>query len=146
MSNIPSSSRVLTVIGLVFQALTFIFATIIFIIIARLPNFFRMVIEEALQSADEVNMFYQALPFIRGVIVTVLIFQLAFLIANLVLFIPLLQGKKSDAKASTIFLYQAIYGGVSLFGNQLVGIVFLISGIIGRNKMETLSEPVRDGI
>ncbi len=105
-----------------------------------------MFLEEAFVTADELNAFFTVLPFIRVVAIVIIVIQWVFFIVNMVLFIPVLQEKKTSEQASTIFLYQAIYGGITLFSNQLVGVLHLISGIIGRNKMEQDSEPVRDGI
>ncbi len=146
MPKLPTSVRVLTILGLVFQGLSLLFTAFIFFMIARLPAFFMMILEEAFVTADELNAFYMALPFLRTVITIVIIFQLAFFLVNALLFIPVIREKTSDQKASTIFLYQAIYGGITLFSNQLVGVMYLIAGIIGRNKMEQKIEPVRDGI
>lgn len=146
MPKIPTSVRILTILGLVFQGIGIAFTGGLFLIIARLPNFFMMFLEEAFVTPDELNAFFAVLPFIRVVSVIVIGVQLVFFIVNMVLFLPVLKEKKTAKQASSIFLYQAIYGGITLFSNQLVGVIHLISGIIGRNKMEQDSEPVRDGI
>lgn len=146
MPKIPTSVRILTILGLAFQGIGILLTSALFLIIARLPGFFMMILEEAFVTADELNAFFTVLPFIRVVSIVIIGIQLVFFIINMVLFIPVLQEKKTTEQASTIFLYQAIYGGITLFSNQLVGVVHLISGIIGRNKMEQDSEPIRDGI
>lgn len=146
MPKIPTSVRILTILGLVFQGIGVVLTSALFLIIARLPGFFMMVLEEAFVTADELNAFFAVLPIIRVIVVVVIVIQLAFFIVNMILFIPVLQEKKTTEQASTIFLYQAIYGGITLFSNQLVGVIHLISGIIGRNEMEQASEPIRDGI
>ena len=146
MPKIPTSVRILTILGLVFQGIGVVLTSALFLIVARLPRFFMMVLEEAFVTADELNAFFEVLPIIRIISVVVIVIQLAFFIVNMFLFIPVLKEKKTVEQASTIFLYQAIYGGITLFSNQLVGVVHLISGIIGRNKMEQASEPIRDGI
>lgn len=65
---------------------------------------------------------------------------------NLVLFTKLLNGKFDEETASKVFLYQAIYGGVNLLFNQLVGVLYLVSGIQGRQKILNKNKVPREGL
>lgn len=134
MSKIPSLTKTLTILGLIFQGVTLVFTTFFLLVLSRF------------EPVDELNAFYAMLPWIRIIPITLVITQIAFIGVHLFLFIPLLQNKKSPEKASTLFLYQAIFGGINLFGNQIVGILYLVSGIVGRNHMEQSIEPTREGL
>lgn len=146
MSKIPSLTKTLTILGLIFQGVNLVFAIIFLLVLLRLPTFFILFLEEVFVTNDELNAFYAMLPWIRIIPITLVITQIAFIGVHLFLFIPLLQNKKSSEKASTLFLYQAIFGGINLFGNQIVGILYLVSGIVGRNHMEQSIEPTREGL
>ena len=61
----------------------------------------------------------------------VLIIITPFVVLNLVLFIKLIKGTLSEESAHKVYLYQAIYGGITLLSNQIVGILYLISGVYG---------------
>jgi pantothenate kinase len=64
---------------------------------------------------------------------------------NAYLFIPIIQGK-STLNVAGKFLYLAIYGALNLSFNQLMGLIYLIAGIMAYNQIEKEKPPIRDGI
>ncbi len=68
-----------------------------------------------------------------------------FFIINLVLFIPMIKGKYTNKKARSIYLYQAIWGGFNILSNQIVGILYLVSGVQGRSGHREMTN-IREGI
>ncbi|HKL60860.1 MAG TPA: hypothetical protein VJY66_00610 [Acholeplasma sp.] len=67
------------------------------------------------------------------------------ILINLFLFIRLMKGKFTESQAKKVYLYQAIWGGVSFLFNQVTGILYLISGIGGYNNQKE-EVNIRDGI
>lgn len=84
-----------------------------------------------------------------GVIRTILLISfslsIVFFILNAYLFIPIIQGKVVP-NLSSKFLYLAIYGVLNISFNQLMGIIYVIAGIMGYNHIEKEENPIRDGI
>jgi len=56
-----------------------------------------------------------------------------------------MKGKFTESQAKKVYLYQAIWGGVSFLFNQVTGILYLISGIGGYNNQKE-EVNIRDGI
>lgn len=146
MTKIPSSSKVLTIIGLVIEGLSFLAMWGITLLLSRIPAWFEETILLFSEDMMEFNQIMNGIPFIRVIVILFSVFISILFIVNLIFFIPTILGKKSETFTSNVFLYQAILGGISLFTNQLLGAIYLISGIIGRNELEKNIENVRDGI
>lgn len=146
MTKIPSSSKVLTIIGLVIEGLSFLAMLGITLLLSRIPAWFEETILLFSEDVLEFNQIMNGIPFIRVLLILFSVFISILFIINLIFFIPTILGKKSQTFTSNVFLYQAILGGISLFTNQLLGAIYLISGIIGRNELEKNIENVRDGI
>lgn len=146
MTKIPSSSKVLTIIGLVIEGLSFLAMLGITLLFSRIPAWFEETILLFSEDVLEFNQIMNGIPFIRVLLILFSVFISILFIINLIFFIPTILGKKSQTFTSNVFLYQAILGGISLFTNQLLGAIYLISGIIGRNELEKNIENVRDGI
>lgn len=146
MTKIPSSSKVLTIIGLVIEGLSFLAMLGITLLFSRIPAWFEETILLFSEDVLEFNQIMNGIPFIRVMVILFSVFISILFIINLIFFIPTILGKKSQTFTSNVFLYQAILGGISLFTNQLLGAIYLISGIIGRNELEKNIENVRDGI
>lgn len=146
MTKIPSSSKVLTIIGLVIEGLSSLAMWGITLLLSRIPAWFEESILLFSEDVMEFNQIMNGIPFIRVIVILFSVFISILFIVNLIFFIPTILGKKSETFTSNVFLYQAILGGISLFTNQLLGAIYLISGIIGRNELEKNIENVRDGI
>jgi len=71
--------------------------------------------------------------------------MIGILILNHILFRKLIKGYLTEKQARNVYLYLAIYGGLYLFSNQILGILYLISGIRGY-KGEKEETDIRDGI
>lgn len=146
MTNVPPSSKVLTIIGLSIEGLTLIALWSITALLSRVPHWLDEAIRFVSEDANEYIEIMSAFPYIRIILVIFSVFSTLLWSVNLVFFIPLIRGSKSERFTSNVFLYQAILGGILLFSNQLLGAIYLISGIIGRNDLEKTIENVREGI
>ncbi len=132
-------SRITTIIGLIFELLTAVSMAIISRILLNLPQGIVDVIKaENLPAAQETLMF-DALNLL-GIIVAFLavVSFLAFLV-NQYLFRRLLRGDFNVTTSKNVLLYQAIWGGINIAFNTIVGVLYLISGIYGLNTMSDAS-------
>ncbi len=127
----------LTLIGLILEGLFLIIGVILLIVLFQ-PDVV-MAIENALGTESE---FF---PLLRGFLIFVVMVASGFFIFNLIVFTPITKGTVTS-RTGTVLLYQAIYGAVLLSFNQVVGLTYLISGILGRNKHERDIENVREGL
>lgn len=129
--------RNLTLAGLIIQALTLIGLFTITILL----------FQPAVITFIETELGNEAMWFgvIRTLILIFLSLSIIFFTLNAYLFIPIIQGK-SVPNLSGKFLYLAIYGAFNLSLNQLMGLIYLIAGIMGYNRIEKEENPIRDGI
>ncbi len=129
--------RNLTLAGLIIQALTLIGLFTITILL----------FQPAVITFIESELGNEAIWFgvIRTLILIFLSLSIIFFTLNAYLFIPIIQGK-SVPNLSGKFLYLAIYGAFNLSLNQLMGLIYLIAGIMGYNRIEKEENPIRDGI
>lgn len=127
----------LTLIGLILEGFSLIVLGFI-VILSYQPWVIDLLM---IEFADVFNWF----ELIRGFLTLFSVIALVFFSINLVLFGPIIKGKVSQ-KTGAILLYQAVYGAINLAFNQLVGIIYLISGVIGTNQIEKNNNPVREGL
>lgn len=132
------NKKVITIIGLVIEVIG---------LIGLLASFFILIYVTKIPGIFEANLDHTALllqlliDFIFGII---FVWGIVILI-NLFLFIRLMKGKFTESQAKKVYLYQAIWGGVSFLFNQVTGILYLISGIGGYNNQKE-EVNIRDGI
>jgi|GEM_PF-528717 len=139
-------SKATTIIGLVFEGLSLAaiaFATSLLAILYRAD---KADVEEILVDANlttaEIEEFMDLFGTFQGwipfLLVPMIVFGLVLFViflVNLVLFTGVLRSRYSVDKAGKIYLYQAIWGAINLLFNQLLGILYLVSGIQGRSQM-----------
>ena len=133
MHKMENTPRIITIIGLILEGVAALVTTLTAILVSlidKIPGY-----TESLEElpADEL----QALEFMMGfllvlLIVLAVIFSVMFLI-NLILFTKLMRGGFTEEQARKVYLYQAIWGGISIVLNSVTGILYLISGIQGYN-------------
>jgi len=136
MHQAEETSRISTIIGLVFEGLG-MFLTLSFAAGINVANAIdeQMFLDEGF-TASEAEMLMNIVD-VLGIVLLVLggILLVVFLV-NLVLFKKLLNGRFDPETAGNIYLYQIIWGAINLFFNQIAGILYLISGIKGKTTQK----------
>lgn len=144
MHTMQKTPKIITIIGMVLEgiaAITTIGAGYIFSLHREIENFaslMEMTQEEYEEFVFIFDFFSNLLYVLGGVI-------LIIFIVNLVLFTKLIKGQLTEETAKKVYLYQAIWGGISILMNTVTGILYLISGVQGYNGTEDMPE-VREGI
>ncbi len=133
MHKMEKTSKIITIIGLCFEGLAAVMCTLsvlFFSYLDRLPGYKEALLD---MSADDLEAFnyIMRLSYILLIIFAV-IFMIMFII-NLTFFTKLIKGLYTEEQAKKIYLYQAIWGGISLTINSVTGILYLVSGIQGYN-------------
>lgn len=147
--KVDNTSKITTIIGLVFEGFGVVIAALVGTGMAMINAMSKSEVTEFFGSEltqSEIDLFL-LIASVLGIIVIVLgVISFIFFLVNLVLFTKLLNGKFDEETASKVFLYQAIYGGVNLLFNQLVGVLYLVSGIQGRQKITNKNKVPREGL
>ena len=144
LHTMESTNKTITIIGLCFEAISLLF---LWALVYLFLNF-----EELLPFSSSWEISYiEYLDVIEffdsfGMIFIIIsaVFSI-FILFNIVVFTKLIRGKFKEKTAKGFYLYQAIYGGLSLSSNQIVGILYLVSGIRGY-KGEQEVKDIRTGI
>lgn len=141
--------RIVTIIGLVFEGISVAVMGIVaflfkFYLNADNESLVNLLTEDGASTAD-IDFVFEIYGFIGNLLIGLAIVIGIFFIANLVLFTKLIKGKYSEETAKKVYLYQAIYGGVNILFNTFVGILYLISGVMGRQGRRDEID-VREGI
>ncbi len=145
MHKMDKTPRILTIIGLVFEGLGVLGITasaLLFRSIESLPFYDEMI---STMSQSEITEMLKIMNILGNIFFVLSIITIIFFILNLYLFVKLLKGKYNEKDAKKVYLYQAVWGGVNMLYNQLTGILYLVSGVMGHNghKEET---NIREGI
>ncbi len=146
MHKMERTPRIITIIGMVIEGifvLGLIAASILFKNIEKMPNLGSAA--EANMSPEEYAELIQFLGYLGSFIFVMTIVYTIFFIVNLVIFPGLIKEKYTEEKAKSVYLYQAVWGGIMLMSNQITGILYLVSGVQGYNGRKDKVN-VRDGI
>ncbi len=139
MHKMESTSRITTIIGLIFEGLGVLGMALGAVLTGYLSNQgtdFFLDFDFSQAEADLIL----SVASVFSIILTVLaIIVLVIFLINLVLFTKMIFEKYDEETAKKIYLYQAIWGGVNLLFNQILGILYLVSGIQGRSAMANVS-------
>lgn len=137
--------RILTKIGLVLEFLSASLALLMYYFIDTLldPNFLLVIDPETTQA--ELDMILELQGVIKTIILVSVIIGFTMFIINYYFFSGLYKGRYDEEKAKKVYLYQFIYGIICLFGNLVIGIMYLLSGNQGRNGEEDRPH-TREGI
>lgn len=132
------NKKVITIIGLVIEVIGLIgllASFFILIYVTKIPGIFEVDLDHTALLLQLLIDFIFGIIFVWGIVILI----------NLFLFIRLMKGKFTESQAKKVYLYQAIWGGVSFLFNQVTGILYLISGIGGYNNQKE-EVNIRDGI
>lgn len=130
--------KIITIIGLVIEVIGLIFlVAVLFLLlhISKIPELIEDDIDHTALILQLLIQFIFGIVFLWGIVV----------FFNLYLFVRLIKGKFNEQQAKKVYLYQAIWGGISFLFNQVTGILYLISGIGGYNNQKEETN-IRDGI
>ncbi len=134
MHKMQDTPKILTIVGLVVEGLAilvFATATVIFRMIASIPK--EDLIADGWSDLDaQILLNFSRTFSIVTLIIGVLIFVM-FLV-NLVIFTKLIKGMYDDIQAKHIYMYQAIWGGISILFNTITGVLYLISAVQSQSK------------
>lgn len=151
MHKIEKTPKIVTIIGLVLEGIGVTAAVGMgFLFKALFSNAsttaeFRDSLMEEDMTFEDADAIIDMITIFADIFLIIGFIALVFFIVNLVLFSKLITGKYTEEQANKVYLYQAIYGGVNLLFNQLVGILYLVAGIQGYNKRPDKID-VREGI
>ncbi len=135
MHKMESTSKITTIIGLVFEGLGVLGAALGAVLTGHFAGMDTSFFMDFDLSQSEASLLLTMLS-IFSIILTILgVLLLVVFLINLVLFTKLIYEKYDEETAKKIYLYQAIWGGINLLFNQILGILYLISGIQGRSSL-----------
>ncbi len=141
--KMDNTNKIVTIIGLVLEGFSAFFLLMFLLV---WDQYMRLVsLAESDMSAEEFEILVDLFDVLHiVVIVTGIILSIAFVV-NIVLFSKLVRGRLTEQTAKKVYLYQAIWGGVSLLFNQITGILYLVSGVRGFNNQREETD-IREGI
>ena len=131
--KIENTPKIVTIIGLALEGLgtiSLFFGAIIFKSIFT-EDFF-LDLDPNIDMA-EVDMILDIYSTMGTVMLVMAIIVGIFFIINMYLFIRLMMGKFSEESARKIYTYQLVWGIISIFLNTITGILYIVSGVQGRN-------------
>lgn len=145
MHKMDDTPKLITILGLCLEGFSMI-CGIVVILFLNASNVLTDITAESLEMSESEFSYFMEIINIGLIIIygALAVFFVVFLV-NLILFIPMIKGNYTESKARNVYLYQAIWGGLNLFSNTLVGILYLVSGIQGR-KGRREEKDIREGI
>ncbi len=144
MHHMEDAPRMLTIVGLVVEGLAllvFIAATIIANIVSAIPK------EDLLESgwlAQDVDIFLQTATVLVTIFMAIAILLGIMFTVNVFVFRRMMKGQFTESQAKYVYLYQAIWGGISLTFNTITGVLYLISALQTHSKRYALTSEVED--
>lgn len=134
MHKMEETPKILTILGLIIEGLAFLVyvgANIIVRILAAVSK--TEWLNEGFTSEDA-ELMVRALPLLASLFLGIAILLLIMFVINLFIFIRLIKGGYTEDQAKKIYLYQAIWGGISLTFNTISGVLYLISAVQTHSK------------
>ena len=134
MHQMGSTSKMLTIVGLVVEGLAILFfttGTIIFRAIAQTPK--EDLIGSGWSELDAQVLLAFSAPFsivlmVLGILITVMF------VINVVIFRRLMKELFTEKQAKRVYMYQAIWGGVCILFNTITGVLYLISAVKSQER------------
>ena len=147
MHKMERTPRILTIIGIVFEGFHTVVLWFISWLFRNIASFkFSNMIQEDM-TPDEDEYFLEIFNWFGDFLLVLSIIASVFLIINIILFTRLIGEKYDEDRSKKIYLYQAIIGGFNLLSNQITGIMYLISGVMGyKGQKEMTQKDIRRGI
>lgn len=144
LHNMERTNRVITIIGLCFEGLNLFVLWGLFLLFRNFENIFPFSSSWDMDYSEYMEMidFFQGFQII---FLGIVIFVSIWIVFNLFLFTRLIQGKVKERNAKGVYIYQLVYGILNIGSNQIIGILYLISGIRGM-KEEQEETNIRHGI
>ncbi len=143
MHKMENTPKILSIIG---SALDFLgilgmfVGAFVFKAVFTREFFEELVPPEEMAEIDTVIEIYQ---FVGNIMVVMGMIMAVIFIVNLIMNLRLMSGKLSESQARVAYTYQLFIGIVLILLNTIAGIVYIISGVQGRNnepdKIETRS-------
>lgn len=145
MHEMDRTPKIITIIGLVLEGLGILGLLLTYYIFNSFGDWSFFTTENLDVTQAELDQILELYAFIGNIMLVVVTVIAVFFIVNLYLFIKLIQGKFTEETAKKVYLYQAIWGGINILSNTVVGILYLISGVSGRNGHRE-EQNIRQGI
>lgn len=145
MHEMDKTPRILTIIGLILEGLGVLGSIFAYYLLTNIQDFPGFSAEMMDMSESEYQDMIELFAWLANLIGVVAIVLAVFFVISLVLFSKLLSGKFTEEQAKKVYLYQAIWGGINLISNQILGILYLVSGVGGYNGHRE-ERDIRNGI
>jgi len=136
--QLDKTSKITTIIGLIFEGLGVFMFALTGTGMALINSMSRTEIMDFFGdeiTSNDLDIMLMVFSVLAIIFIIIGFIALVFFLVNLVLFTKLINGKYTEEQASKVLLYQAIYGGINLMFNQILGVLYLVSGIQGRQKL-----------
>ncbi len=144
--EVHQTTKTTTVLGLVFEGFGLLMMILGLVFLQLLSTLsVNDLMAEGLSQGDA------QIVLLAGAVLRLVLLVLTFIVSlffmvNLWLFSRLVKQRYDYETAQKVLLYQAIYGGFNMLFNQIVGVLYLISGITGRQSLKVPQETVREGL
>lgn len=135
---VSSLTRTCTLIALILDGLSFVYLTLFAIYFKSFINFLMRFDDINININNDFLLFDNYFGLIQGILIFASVISGIFLIINLILFTKLINSKVSVNTARNITIYQIIFGALSLLGNIISGILYLISGINSHSNLKPI--------
>ncbi|MFW5838416.1 MAG: hypothetical protein ACOCU1_00600 [Bacillota bacterium] len=139
MHKMEETPKILTLLGLIIEGvafLVFVGLDIFVRITGAIPK--EEFIEEGM-TPEEADLFISAMRILGNIFLVIAILLFIMFIVNFILFRKLMRGQFDEDQAKKIYLYQAIWGGISLSFNTITGVLYLISAVQTHSKRYLIS-------
>ncbi len=147
LHKMEQTPKILTIVGLVFEGLSVTVMSLFAWMLAQFTDSRLYDLIEQDSTPEEMADVEAVFDILQTPIIVLAILMGTLLLINLFLFTRLIRGKYNAETAKKVYLYQAIIGGVNMMFNQVTGIVYLISGVMGYGGHKELTKrDIRDGI
>ena len=144
MYKIDDTSRILTVIGLVWEALAIMFFAIGAIVLRQMASIPKQDLIDEGMLEIEADLFLNITNVFSIIFITIGVLLITVFLINVVVFTKLIKGKYTTDQARIVYIYQAIWGGVSILFNTVTGILYLISAVSAQTKQKLIIKPSED--
>lgn len=144
--EVHQTTKTTTVLGLVFEGFGLLMMILGLVFLQLLSTLsVNDLMAEGLSQGDA------QIVLLAGAVLRLVLLVLTFIVSlffmvNLWLFSRLVKQHYDYETAQKVLLYQAIYGGFNMLFNQIAGVLYLISGITGRQSLKVPQETVREGL
>ena len=134
MHKMEETPKVLTIIGLVVEGLAvlvFAGANVLVRILEAIPK--SDLIAEGM-TPEEADIFLSSMGVLGTVFIIIGIMLVIMFSVNLFLFTKLIRQKFNVNQAKNVYLYQGIWGGISLSFNTITGVLYIISAVYTHSR------------